>query len=134
MIVKIVYLVCVPFLMFAIAVALAAGAALLMPAGVMSQAVIVAPLFYLVTSSAFAQILRVFVIPMDQQGPKFTRKAFLGTLASLVLITGLLIGVAYFGLVSLIESAVIWTVMVVIGQYGLIRLLLSTPTNYEVFD
>lgn len=76
MIPKVLYLICVPFLMFAIGVALSAGAVLVMPAGVMSQAAVVAPLFYLVTSSALAHLLRIFVIPLDQQGKHFTRKAF----------------------------------------------------------
>ncbi len=131
---KVLYLISLPFLMFAIAVALSAGAALVMPAGVMQQATVVAPLFYVVTASALAHILRVFVIPLDQQGAHFTRKAFWGTLGILVGFTILLVSVAYFALVTLVEATVIWLVLVVAGQYGLIRYLLTTPTNYEVFD
>lgn len=131
---KALYLICVPFLMFAIAVALAAAAALIMPAGVMQQAVVVVPVFFVVTSSALAHLLRVFVVPVDQQGPHFTRTAFWGTLGGMVLITALLIVIAYFAVVSLIEAGIIWVVLAVVGQYGLIRYLLSTPTNYEVFD
>lgn len=131
---KVLYLICVPFLMFAIAVALAAGAALVMPAGVMQQAVMIAPLFYIATSSALAQILRVLVIPVDQQGQNFTRVAFWGTMSLLVAITGLLAGVAYFGLVTLVEATVIWVVLVLLGQMGLIRVLPTPDKNFEVFD
>ena len=68
MIAKALYLICVPFLMFAIAVALAAVAALVMPAGVMQQAAVIVPLFFLATSSALTQVLRVLVIPAGDQG------------------------------------------------------------------
>ena len=134
MIAKALYLICVPFLMVAIAIALAAAAALVMPAGVMQQAVVILPLFFLATSSALTQVLRVLVIPVSNQGRNFTRIAFWGTLGLMIVITGILIGVAYFALVSLTEATVIWVVLFLVGQMGLMRWLPTPDKNFEVFD
>ncbi|WGI22457.1 hypothetical protein [Amylibacter sp. IMCC11727] len=134
MIAKALYLICVQFLLVAIAIALAAAAALVMPAGVMQQAVVILPLFFLATSSALTQILRVLVIPVSDQGRSFTRIAFWGTLGLMIVITGILIGVAYFALVSLTEATVIWVVLFLVGQMGLMRWLPTPDKNFEVFD
>lgn len=131
---KVLYLIGAPFLLFGIAIVLAADAALIFPPNVMLQAVFVTPVCFFLTSSVLAHFLSRFVIPLDHQGPNFRFVAFWGNVALLGLITAVLLAVAYFGFLTIIEGLVIFVVLFVAGQFELIRILQSAPNVYDVFD
>ena len=113
-----------PLLLFAIAVVLAAGAALVMRPNVMQQAAFVVPLCFGITSSVLAYMVRRYVVPRDQQGPNFRFIAFWGNVGLMVLILMVFLVTAYFGVVTLIEGMVVSVVLFVAGQYGLVLSLI----------
>ncbi|MEJ6709137.1 MAG: hypothetical protein QNK92_10130 [Amylibacter sp.] len=80
MIARIIYLLFVPFISFAVQMGVALVAAVLMPAGVMVQAIVTVPIMCVLTAWVFSVLLRRFVVDEDQQAVGFKQKTFLAVL------------------------------------------------------
>ena len=121
MIARVIYLLFVPIISFAVQMGVALAAAVLMPAGLIVQAIVTVPIMCVLTAWVFSILLRRVVVSEDQQVTGFKQKTFLGSFAQLAVLSVLIVISVGKGIATPSEAMVLSLVLLIVGQWAMLR-------------